>query len=131
MRSSEIPYEELRKKAVLEMKKGNYKQAFAYFATLAEKDDWESMYNEVTKLYKEEATVAKRGEEAIFWLEKCVENCKDSWNISLIEFQLGNIYAKGIGVKKNHKIAEKYYRSSASKGNPYAKKKFVAGKYVK
>lgn len=131
VRSSEIPYEELRKKAVLEMKKGNYKQAFAYFATLAEKDDWESMYNEVTKLYKEEATVAKRGEEAIFWLEKCVENCKDSWNISLIEFQLGNIYAKGIGVKKNHKIAEKYYRSSASKGNPYAKKKFVAGKYVK
>ena len=131
VRSSEIPYEELRKKAVLEMKKGNYKQAFAYFATLAEKDDWESMYNEVTKLYREEATVAKRGEEAIFWLEKCVENCKDSWNISLIEFQLGNIYAKGIGVKKNHKIAEKYYRSSASKGNPYAKKKFVAGKYVK
>lgn len=86
------------------MKKGNYKQAFAYFATLAEKDDWESMYNEVTKLYKEEATVAKRGEEAIFWLEKCVENCKDSWNISLIEFQLGNIYAKGIGVKRIIKL---------------------------
>ena len=56
--------------------KGNYKQAFAYFATLAEKDDWESMYNEVTKLYKEEATVAKRGEEAIFWLENVLRIAK-------------------------------------------------------
>lgn len=32
------------------------------------------------------------------------------------------MYAKGIGVKKNYKIAEKYYRSSAEKGNPYAKR---------
>ena len=63
--------------------------------------------------------------------EKCIELSRDSWEISLAEYKLGEIYSKGIGVKKNHKIAEKYYRDSMSKGNPYAKKKFVAGKYIK
>ena len=91
-------------------------------------------YNTFAKFYDEltdNVEYEKRSKYIYdFFKENCA-NCKDSWNISLIEFQLGNIYAKGIGVKKNHKIAEKYYRSSASKGNPYAKKKFVAGKYVK
>ena len=83
------------KKQCWKMKKGNYKQAFAYFATLAEKDDWESMYNEVTKLYKEEATVAKRGEEAIFWLEKCVEKLQRQLEYFADRISIGQYLCKG------------------------------------
>ena len=66
-----------------------------------------------------------------FWYQNCITYGKDSWTVSLAEYQLGEIYAKGIGVKKDHKYAEELFSKSASKGNPYAKKKFVAGKYVK
>ena len=121
----------IRQMAISELENGNNDQAFKYYATLAEKEDWELMYHDVTKLFDSEQSILKRPQDALFWFTKCVECCKDSWTVSLAEFQLGDIYAKGIGVKKSHKLAEKYYRSSASKGNPYAKKKFVAGKYVK
>ena len=121
----------IRQMAISELENGNNDQAFKYYATLAEKEDWELMYHDVTKLFDSEQSISKRPQDALFWFTKCVECCKDSWTVSLAEFQLGDIYAKGIGVKKSHKLAEKYYRSSASKGNPYAKKKFVAGKYVK
>lgn len=123
--------QDIRQHAVSEMKKGNNEQAFQWYATLAEKEDWEVMYHDVTKLFDGEKNILKRAQDAVFWFTKCAECCKDSWTVSLAEFQLGEIYAKGLGVKKNHKIAEKYYRSSLAKGNPYAKKKFVAGKYVK
>ena len=121
----------IRQMAISELENGNNDQAFKYYATLAEKEDWELMYHDVTKLFDSEQSISKRPQDALFWFTKCVECCKDSWTVSLAEFQLGDIYAKGIGVKKSHKLAEKYYRSSALKGNPYAKKKFVAGKYVK
>ena len=121
----------IRQMAISELENGNNDQAFKYYATLAEKEDWELMYHDVTKLFDSEQSISKRPQDALFWFTKCVECCKDSWTVSLAEFQLGDIYAKEIGVKKSHKLAEKYYRSSASKGNPYAKKKFVAGKYVK
>ena len=121
----------IRQMAISELENGNNDQAFKYYATLAEKEDWELMYHDVTKLFDSEQSISKRPQDALFWFTKCVECCKDSWTVSLAEFQLGDIYAKGIGVKKSHKLAEKYYRSSAAKGNPYAKKKFVAGKYVK
>ncbi len=123
--------QDIRKNAISEMQKGNNEQAFEYYATLAEKEGWEVMYDDVTKSFDGEQSIIRRSDDAVYWFTKCVECCKDSWTVSLAEFQLGDIYAKGIGVKKSHKIAEKYYRSSASKGNPYAKKKFVAGKYVK
>ena len=123
--------QDIRENAISEMQKGNNEQAFEYYATLAEKEGWEVMYDDVTKLFDGEQSIIRRSDDAVYWFTKCVECCKDSWTVSLAEFQLGDIYAKGIGVKKSHKIAEKYYRSSASKGNPYAKKKFVAGKYVK
>lgn len=125
------PEQDIRKNAISEMQKGNNEQAFEYYATLAEKEGWEVMYDDVTKLFDGEQSIIRRADDAVYWFTKCAERCKDSWTVSLAEFQLGEIYAKGIGVKKSHKIAEKYYRSSASKGNPYAKKKFVAGKYVK
>ena len=121
----------IRQMAISELENGNNDQAFKYYATLAEKEDWELMYHDVTKLFDSEQSISKRPQDALFWFTKCVECCKDSWTVSLAEFQLGDIYAKGIGVKKSHKLAEKYYRSSAAKGNPYAKKRFVAGKYVK
>ena len=127
----QLSEQDIRMNAVAEMKKGNNDQAFQYYAILAEKEDWEFMYHDTTELFDSEQNILRRSQDAVFWFTKCAEFCQDSWTVSLAEFQLGEMYAKGIGVKKNHKIAEKYYRSSAEKGNPYAKKKFVAGRYVK
>ena len=127
----QLSEQDIRMNAVAEMKKGNNEQAFQYYAILAEKEDWEFMYHDTTELFDSEQNILRRSQDAVFWFTKCAEFCQDSWTVSLAEFQLGEMYAKGIGVKKNYKIAEKYYRSSAEKGNPYAKKKFVAGRYVK
>ena len=127
----QLSEQDIRMNAVAEMKKGNNEQAFQYYAILAEKEDWEFMYHDTTELFESEQNILRRSQDAVFWFTKCAEFCQDSWTVSLAEFQLGEMYAKGIGVKKNYKIAEKYYRSSAEKGNPYAKKKFVAGRYVK
>ena len=127
----QLSEQDIRMNAVAEMKKGNNEQAFQYYAILAEKEDWEFMYHDATELFESEQNILRRSQDAVFWFTKCAEFCQDSWTVSLAEFQLGEMYAKGIGVKKNYKIAEKYYRSSAEKGNPYAKKKFVAGRYVK
>ena len=127
----QLSEQDIRMNAVAEMKKGNNEQAFQYYAILAEKEDWEFMYHDTTELFESEQNILRRSQDAVFWFTKCAEFCQDSWTVSLAEFQLGEMYAKGIGIKKNYKIAEKYYRSSAEKGNPYAKKKFVAGRYVK
>ena len=105
--------------------------ACAIFMQLSAAGDCNAMYTEISKIYNSNKEVKKNPEAAIFWYQKCIETIKDSWTVSLAENRLGEIYSNGLGVKKNHELAEKYYRSSASKGNPYAKKKFVAGKYVK
>lgn len=88
-------------------------------------------YQQIINCYSEDVEVLKNPEYAINHLLHCIDNCRDSWLESLAEYRLGDIYAKGLGVKASHKLAEKYFIASASKGNPYAKKKFVAGKYVK
>ena len=105
--------------------------ACAIFMQLSAAGDCNAMYTEISKIYNSNKEVKKNPEAAIFWYQKCIETIKDSWTVSLPENRLGEIYSNGLGVKKDHELAEKYYRSSASKGNPYAKKKFVAGKYVK
>lgn len=105
--------------------------ACAIFMQLSAAGDCNAMYTEISKIYNSNKEVKKNPEAAIFWYQKCIETIKDSWTVSLAENRLGEIYSNGLGVKKDHGLAEKYYRSSASKGNPYAKKKFVAGKYVK
>ncbi|MFQ9889161.1 MAG: hypothetical protein ACLRWM_00975 [Streptococcus sp.] len=68
------------------------------------------MYHDTTELFESEQNILRRSQDAVFWFTKCAEFCQDSWTVSLAEFQLGEMYAKGIGVKKNYKIAEKYYR---------------------
>ena len=105
--------------------------AFGIFMQLVAAGEHNVMYTEISKIFNSNKEVKKNPEAAIFWYERCIENTKDSWTISLAENRLGEIYSNGIGVKKDHELAEKYYRSSAAKGNPYAKKKFVAGKYIK
>ena len=105
--------------------------ACAIFMQLSAAGECNAMYTEISKIYNSNKEVKKNPEAAIFWYQKCIETIKDSWTVSLAENRLGEIYSNGLGVKKDHELAEKYYRSSASKGNPYAKKKFVAGKYVK
>ena len=105
--------------------------AFGIFMQLVAAGENNVMYTEISKIFNSNKEVKKNPEAAIFWYERCIENTKDSWTISLAENRLGEIYSNGIGVKKDHELAEKYYRSSAAKGNPYAKKKFVAGKYIK
>ena len=125
------PQTDYHEVAVRCMKAGKCDDAFAAFEILAEKEGYEVMYNEVIKYFSNEIVISNHAEDAVYWFDKCVQNCRDSWTVSLAEFQLGEIYSKGLGVKKNHKIAEKYYAGSAAKGNMYAKKKFVAGKYVK
>ena len=105
--------------------------AFGIFMQLVAAGEHNVMYTEISKIFNSNKEVKKNPEAAIFWYERCIENKKESWTIIIAENRLGEIYSNGIGVKKDHELAEKYYRSSAAKGNPYAKKKFVAGKYVK
>ena len=102
----QLSEQDIRMNAVAEMKKGNNEQAFQYYAILAEKEDWEFMYHDTTELFDSEQNILRRSQDAVFWFTKCAEFCQDSWTVSLAEFQLGEMYAKGIGVKKNHKIAE-------------------------
>lgn len=99
--------------------------------TLAKSSDMKFLYYEVNNKYNSEIFIRQDSSKVIFWYEKCINLCKDSWTVSLAEYQLGDIYLNGIGVKKNVKLAEQLFSSSAAKGNPYAMKKFVAGKFVK
>lgn len=98
---------------------------------LANYIDMKFLYYEVNNKYSSEILVKNEASKVIFWFEKCINLCKDSWTVSLAEYQLGDIYLNGIGIKKNMKLAEQLFSSSAAKGNPYAMKKFVAGKFIK
>ena len=98
---------------------------------LAQYTDLKFLYYEVNNKYNNDISIKQDVTKAIFWYEKCIELCKDSWTVSLAEYQLANIYLQGTGIKKNIKRAEELFSSSAAKGNPYAMKKFVAGRFVK
>ena len=62
------------------------------------------MYHDTTELFESEQNILRRSQDAVFWFTKCAEFCQDSWTVSLAEFQLGEMYAKGIGVKKITKL---------------------------
>lgn len=128
---SYVEMENLKGMAKAKIASDDRNGAFGIFMQLVAAGENNVMYTEISKIFNSNKEVKKNPEAAIFWYERCIENTKDSWTISLAENRLGEIYSNGIGVKKDHELAEKYYRSSAAKGNPYAKKKFVAGKYVK
>lgn len=128
---SYVDMENLKGMAKTKIMADDREGACAIFMQLSAAGDCNAMYTEISKIYNSNKEVKKDPEAAIFWYQKCIETIKDSWTVSLAENRLGEIYSNGLGVKKDHELAEKYYRSSASKGNPYAKKKFVAGKYVK
>ena len=128
---SYVDMENLKGMAKTKIMADDREGACAIFMQLSAAGDCNAMYIEISKIYNSNKEVKKNPEAAIFWYQKCIETIKDSWTVSLAENRLGEIYSNGLGVKKDHELAEKYYRSSASKGNPYAKKKFVAGKYVK
>lgn len=128
---SYVDMENLKGMAKTKIMADDREGACAIFMQLSAAGDCNAMYTEISKIYNSNKEVKKNPEAAIFWYQKCIETIKDSWTVSLAENRLGEIYSNGLGVKKDHELAEKYYRSSASKGNPYAKKKFVAGKYVK
>lgn len=93
--------------------------------------EWNCVYQIINEKYSTDSDISSDFDNAIYWLQYCIDNIKDSWIVSLAEYKLGDIYARGVGIKKNHKIAEKLFASSAAKGNPYAKKKFIAGRYIK
>lgn len=128
---SYVDMENLKGMAKTKIMADDREGACAIFMQLSAAGDCNAMYTEISKIYNSNKEVKKNPEAAVFWYQKCIETIKDSWTVSLAENRLGEIYSNGLGVKKDHELAEKYYRSSASKGNPYAKKKFVAGKYVK
>ena len=113
------------------LKSGEKEKALEYFESISENNDFSHMFEAVSKYYSNPTVLSSKSDEAIFWYKKCIELSQDTWIVSLAEYQLGEIYSKGLGTKKNHKLAETYYSSSAQKGNMYAKKKFVAGKYIK
>lgn len=128
---SYVDMENLKGMAKTKIMADDREGACAIFMQLSAAGDCNAMYTEISKIYNSNKEVKKNPEAAVFWYQKCIETIKDSWTVSLAENRLSEIYSNGLGVKKDHELAEKYYRSSASKGNPYAKKKFVAGKYVK
>ena len=127
--------EELEDKIILyakaALKDKNRTEVEKAFAELEKQSEWDEIYQIICTYYATDKDIEKDPENAIFWFQYCVDNIKDSWMVSLAEYKLGDIFSRGVGTKKNHKMAEKYFESSASKGNPYAQKKFVAGKYIK
>lgn len=127
--------EELEDKIILyakaALKDKNRTEVEKAFAELEKQSEWDEIYQIICTYYATDKDIEKDPENAIFWFQYCVDNIKDSWTVSLAEYKLGDIFSRGVGTKKNHKMAEKYFESSASKGNPYAQKKFVAGKYIK
>ena len=128
---SYVEIENLKSMAKAKVLSDDYEGAYDIFMKLVAAGEDNVMYTEISKIYNSNKVVKNNPDAAVFWFKKCIETTKDSWTKSLAENRLGEIYAGGIGVKRNHEIAEEYFRSSAAKGNPYAKKKFVAGKYVK
>ena len=128
---SYVEIENLKSMAKAKVLSDDYEGAYDIFMKLVSAGEDNVMYTEISKIYNSNKVVKNNPDAAVFWFKKCIETTKDSWTKSLAENRLGEIYAGGIGVKRNHEIAEEYFRSSAAKGNPYAKKKFVAGKYVK
>ena len=128
---SYVEMENLKTMAKSKVLSDDREGAYDIFMRLAATGETNVMYTEISKIFNSNKVVKNNPDAAIFWFNKCIETTKDSWTISLAENRLGEIYAGGIGVKRDHEMAEQYYRSSASKGNPYAKKKFVSGKYIK
>ena len=128
---SYVEMENLKTMAKSKVLSDDREGAYDLFMRLAATGETNVMYTEISKIFNSNKVVKNNPDAAIFWFNKCIETTKDSWTISLAENRLGEIYAGGIGVKRDHEMAEQYYRSSASKGNPYAKKKFVSGKYIK
>ena len=118
----QLSEQDIRMNAVAEMKKGNNEQAFQYYAILAEKEDWEFMYHDTTELFESEQNILRRSQDAVFWFTKCAEFCQDSWTVSLAEFQLGEMYAKGIGVKKKLQNCRKILSQQCGKGKSICKK---------
>ena len=128
---SEESEEKIILHAKVALKDKNRTEAEKVFAELEKQSEWDEIYQIICTHYATDKDIEKDSENAIFWFQYCVDNIKDSWTVSLAEYKLGDIFSRGVGTKKNHKMAEKYFESSASKGNPYAQKKFIAGKYIK
>lgn len=127
----EISVDELKKQLVECIRSGDTDRGDGISKKLANYADMKILYYEANNKYSNEMLIRNEASSAIFWYEKCIELCKDSWTVSMAEYQLGEIYLKGIGIDRNVKRAERLILSSASKGNPYAMKKFVAGKFIK
>lgn len=127
----EISVDELKKQLVECIRSGDTDRGDGISKKLANYADMKILYYEANNKYSNEMLIRNEASSAIFWYEKCIELCKDSWTVSMAEYQLGEIYLKGIGIDRNVKRAESLFSSSASKGNPYAMKKFVAGKFIK
>lgn len=127
----EISVDELKKQLVECIRSGDTDRGDGISKKLANYADMKILYYEANNKYSNEILIRNEASSAIFWYEKCIELCKDSWTVSMAEYQLGEIYLKGIGIDRNVKRAERLFLSSASKGNPYAMKKFVAGKFIK
>lgn len=110
---SYVDMENLKGMAKTKIMADDREGACAIFMQLSAAGDCNAMYTEISKIYNSNKEVKKNPEAAIFWYQKCIETIKDSWTVSLAENRLGEIYSNGLGVKKDHELAEKYYRSSA------------------
>ena len=109
--------------------KGDYVKAVDWYQQAVAKGNMEAIY-ELANCYMTGLGVEKDSDVALNMFRVCVEKCEDSWIRGLAEFRIGQIYEEK-GTRKERKIAEQWYRRSASDGNPYAMKRFHNGRFIK
>lgn len=109
---------------------GDYENAISWFKKGVSAGSTEAMY-ELAMCYMDGKGVPKEEAVALNLFLNYTEKCTDRWTKALAKFRIGQIYENGYGGKEGRKEAEKWFRESASEGNPYAAKKFRKGKYIK
>lgn len=109
---------------------GEYEKAVSWFKKGVSTGNMEAVY-ELAMCYMEGKGVPKEERTALNLFLNYAENGTDAWTKALAKFRIGQIYENGYGGKAGRKEAEKWFRESASEGNPYAAKKFRKGRYVK
>jgi len=104
--------------AIAYFKKGNGKEAVAFFRKAAEQGDAEAQ-NSLGVMYAKGEEVVQSDTEAAKWYKKAAEQ-----GLATAQFNLGVMYQKGEGVFQSDTEAIKWHKKAAEQGNAEAQKNF-------
>ncbi|MCU1221078.1 MAG: hypothetical protein JWN42_2275 [Candidatus Angelobacter sp.] len=93
-------------------------QAISWFKKAAEQGDWIAQFS-LGRIYFIGGPVSRDAAAAKKWLGLAAADERDSG----AAFFLGLLYDDGQGTATNYRVAEKWYRQAAERGNPFAMEK--------